>query len=156
MAVEAAPSANKPPSTFVFKLANGIVSGLLRSPLHGMLSNTLVLLSFKGMKSGKTYTLPVGYTLDGSLVKIVSSGGWWKNLRKEVPVILWLKGQKRSGIAEAFYGDENVVEAITALAPTSEQLRKLYRISLDANDQPNPEDVRRAAAHTAQIRIRLT
>jgi hypothetical protein len=156
MAVDAAPSANKPPSTFVFKLANGIVSRLLRSPLHGMLSNTLVLLSFKGKKSGKTYTLPVGYTLDGNLVKIVSNGGWWKNLRKDVPVTLWLKGQQRSGIAEAFYGDENVVEAITTLAPNSEQLRKLYRINLDANGQPNPEDVRQAASHTAQIRIHLT
>jgi hypothetical protein len=156
MATNTAPSANKPPSTFVFQLANGIVSGLLRSPLHGILSNTLILLSFQGKKSGKTYTIPVGYTLNGNLVKIVSRAGWWKNLRKDVPVTLWLKGQQHSGIAEAFYGDENVVEAIMALAPKSQQLRKMYRISLDANGQPNPEDIRRAAAHTAQIRIRLT
>jgi hypothetical protein len=135
---------------------NGIVSGLLRSPLHGIMSNTLILLSFKGKRSGKTYTLPVGYTLDGDLVKIVSSAGWWKNLRKNVPVTLWLKGQQRSGIAEAFYGDEHVVEAITALAPNSPTLRKMYSVGLDANGQPNPEDVRRAAAHVAQIRVSLT
>jgi hypothetical protein len=33
---------------------------LLRSPLHGLLSGMLMLLSYTGRKSGRTYTIPIG------------------------------------------------------------------------------------------------
>ena len=156
MATATTASATNTPPPFVFKAMNAIMLALLRSPFHGALSNTLIILSFKGQKSGKTYTLPVGYMRNGDEIKIVSSRGWWKNLRGNVPVTLWLKGQKRQGIAEAFHGDENVVEALIGFAQHSSQLRKLYSIELDANGQPNLESVRQAAQHSAFIRIRLT
>jgi hypothetical protein len=40
---------------------NDFMSWVLRSPLHGMLSNSMMLITVKGHKTGKEYTLPVNY-----------------------------------------------------------------------------------------------
>ena len=37
---------------------------ILRSPLHGMVSKYLTLITFTGRKSGKNYTTPVSYSQD--------------------------------------------------------------------------------------------
>lgn len=58
------PTSTKAPGTFT--LANRLLIALLRSPLHGLASHTLVVLSYQGRKSGKTYTFPTGYTQQGS------------------------------------------------------------------------------------------
>jgi len=42
---------------------NPLMRALLRSPLHGLLSGMLMLLSYTGRKSGKVYTIPIGYFL---------------------------------------------------------------------------------------------
>jgi hypothetical protein len=68
---------------------------------------------------------------------------------------LWLKGKKRRGVAEAFYGDETVVQALLPLVQQSAQLVKLYQIELDAHGQPIPERVRQAARNTTLVRIHL-
>jgi hypothetical protein len=139
----------------IFTLTNQLMTPLLRSPLHGIASHTLVLLSFQGRKSGNTYTFPTGYTQQGNQVEIVSSRSWWKNLRGNARVTLWLKGKQRSGEASVFYGDETVVQALLPLARRSPQMRKLYHIELDEQGQPKEESVRRAARVTALVRIHL-
>jgi hypothetical protein len=123
--------------------------------LHRLVSNTLVLLSFQGRKSGKTYTFPTGYTQQDNQVEIITSRNWWKNLRGNAPVTLWLKGKKRRGVAEVFFGDETVTQALLPLARRSGKMRKLYHIELDAQGQPKEEDVLRAAHATALVQIRL-
>ena len=35
---------------------------VLRSPVHGMVSNSIMLITFTGRKSGKAYTTPVSFT----------------------------------------------------------------------------------------------
>ena len=45
------------------KLYNPFVGALLRSPLHGFMSNSTMLLTYTGRKSGKTYTTPVSSAL---------------------------------------------------------------------------------------------
>jgi deazaflavin-dependent oxidoreductase (nitroreductase family) len=123
MATRSAPAKSPVPS-FVMAAGNALFPLLLRSRFHGILSKNMMLLSFKGRKSGKVYTFPVGYTRDGDTVELVSNHGWWKNLRDHAPVTLWLKGQKRSGIAHVFHGDEDVlVNAFVPLAQKSPQLR---------------------------------
>ena len=47
------------------KFMNNLMTAMLRSPLHGMMSKFIMLISFRGRKSGKLYTIPVGYMQDG-------------------------------------------------------------------------------------------
>ena len=42
-------------------IANAAVAALLRSPLHRMLSGSLVLVRYEGRRTGRTITMPVQY-----------------------------------------------------------------------------------------------
>ena len=59
---------------------NAAMRFILRSPLHGMVSKTITLITFTGRKSGKTYSTPVSYSQKGSQVTIFTHGEWYKNL----------------------------------------------------------------------------
>jgi hypothetical protein len=71
---------------WIFKVMNQIMKGLLRSPLHRLLSGTLMLVTYKGSKTGKQYTIPIGYFAwgQGELMAF-SSARWWINLRSSPP-----------------------------------------------------------------------
>jgi hypothetical protein len=43
---------------FMNKIANPFVRLILRSPLHGLFSAALLLITYLGRKSAKEYTLP--------------------------------------------------------------------------------------------------
>jgi len=50
---------------------------VLRSPMHAMVSKSVLLITFTGRKSGKTYTTPVDYSQDGDQVYIFTHANWW-------------------------------------------------------------------------------
>ncbi len=77
------------------RLYNPFVVALLRSPLHGFMSGSTMLLTYAGCKSGKAYTTPVNYLRDGDTLLVVSSRKhiWWKNLRGGAPVTARVRGQ---------------------------------------------------------------
>jgi len=52
-----------------YKIINPLMKLLLRSPLHTLVSGSLLLLTFTGTKTGNEYTTPVGYWVkDGRLI----------------------------------------------------------------------------------------
>jgi hypothetical protein len=159
MAVSTTPAG--PPSLSKSALAltkglNVIFSALLRSPFHGMLSQKFVLLSFKGRKSGKRYTLVVGYLREGEVLEVISPGNWWKNLRGEnTRVSVLLQGQWNNGVAEAFHGDETVAAGYLRAMHQSPSLIRMYHVEVDGTGQPQLESVRQATRTTSLVRIRL-
>jgi deazaflavin-dependent oxidoreductase (nitroreductase family) len=66
------------------RLANGAVAGVLRSPAHRLLSRWLLLLTYRGRRSGRSYTIPLLYARDGGdfLLVALHPGGqlWWRSL----------------------------------------------------------------------------
>ena len=42
-------------------LYNPIVAGILRSPLHGVMSKSVMLLTYRGRRSGRIFTTPISY-----------------------------------------------------------------------------------------------
>ena len=72
---------------------NGFITGLLRSPLHGMVSGSFMLITVTGRKTGARYTTPVQYTRhDGQLLVLSHADRtWWKNLRGGAPVQVYLR-----------------------------------------------------------------
>ena len=55
----------KPPR-FLPALFNPFMKTVLRSPLHGMISRRLLLITFTGRKSGKVFTTPISYEQEGA------------------------------------------------------------------------------------------
>ena len=94
-----AEEAVKPPlPKWAYAIVNPVMGAILRSPLHRLLSGALMLLSFRGIKSGKRYTIPVGYLQEGEHLYIFCHAGWWRNL-PDRPVTVRLRGQERRGTA---------------------------------------------------------
>jgi hypothetical protein len=87
------------------RTGNQLVRALIDSPLHPIVSSQMTLITVTGRKTGKQYTLPVGYKRDGQELSIPvlwpDRKTWWRNLQDGGPVTLVLKGAKRSGTGRA-------------------------------------------------------
>jgi hypothetical protein len=105
----------KPPR-LVRILINSLVTTILRSPWHGMRSDRLLLLTFTGRNSGKEFTTPIRYMQDGETLRMMVVYPWWKNLRGQATVRVLLRGEMRTGTAEALPEEGGVVVVKVHLA----------------------------------------
>ncbi|MEP7135167.1 MAG: nitroreductase/quinone reductase family protein [Chloroflexota bacterium] len=136
---------------------NDFMSWVLRSPLHGMLSNGMMLLTVTGCKTGKQYTLPVGYYREDGYLWVITSRDrtWWKNLRGGAEVALLLKRKPVKALADTDL-DEKAVEArMVEYVKHVPQAAKSLGIRLE-NGNANAEDIARTAKDRLFVRLRLT
>jgi hypothetical protein len=83
------------PPRAVVTAINPFVRLLLRSPLHRLLDESVVLLHVTGRKTGRRYNIPVGYVdMEGKLT-IVTVARWRVNLRGGADVEVTLRGRLR-------------------------------------------------------------
>jgi deazaflavin-dependent oxidoreductase (nitroreductase family) len=137
-------------------LVNRAMKLVLRSPVHGLVSKTILLITFTGRKSGKTYTTPVSYSQYDDQVTVFTHATWWKNLRSGTPVTLRLRGRDVQGLAEPVAEDKQVIAARLMA-----HLRKVpsdatfYGVTFDEHKNPRAEEVEKAAQTVVMIRIQL-
>lgn len=129
---------------------------VLRSPMHGVVSKTVLLITFTGRKSGKTYTTPVDYSQDADQVTIFTHADWWKNLRGGAPVTLRIQGREVQGLAEPVAEDKGAVAAgLTAHLRKVPSDARFYGVTFDDHGNPRANEVEQAAQTAVMIRIRL-
>ncbi len=146
---------NRPPQ-LLFKLANPVVKAILASPLHSLLDGGLMLLTFTGHKSGKSYTIPVGYHTqdDGSLL-VFSGHSWWKNLRGGKIVKLNLRGKTVAAMAEPITEHEVVVAHVNQFVAEN-GVDNVRRIGVFLqNKNPSAEELAEGAKNAVIIRMTL-
>jgi deazaflavin-dependent oxidoreductase (nitroreductase family) len=137
-------------------MLNKSMKFILRSPLHGMVSKTILLITFTGRKSGKTYTTPVSYSQQDGQVYIFTHADWWKNLSNGEPVSLRIRGKERQGFAETIAEDKDAVAA-----GLSQHLRQVpsdarfYEVTFDQDGSPNTAEVEQAVQTVVMIRVQL-
>jgi deazaflavin-dependent oxidoreductase (nitroreductase family) len=136
---------------------NPIMAWLLRSPLHGFVSNSMMLITVAGRKSGKEYTVPVNYVRDDNVLLATSyrRRTWWRNLRGGVAVTVRLAGQDHQGIAQVVEDDEGVAAHLLAYLHKAPHIAKYLQVRLDPDGQPNREEVARAARERVMVRVQL-
>ena len=129
---------------------------VLRSPLHGVVSKTVLLITFTGRKSGKTYTTPVSYSQTDDQVTIFTHADWWKNLRGGAPVTLHIRGRDFQGLAEPVAEDKDAVAAGLAahlrMVPSD---ARYYGVTFDDHKSLKAEEVEKAAQNVVMVRVRL-
>jgi deazaflavin-dependent oxidoreductase (nitroreductase family) len=143
---------------FMNKIANPFVRFILRSPLHGLFSAALLLISYRGRKSGRAYTLPVNYVRDGNMLYIVpgmpEQKTWWRNLRGGAPVELILEGKSVNGTALLLEGQPEVAaHALTQYLKRFPPSAKLHGVHFQADGSCVPEDVWKAAQSLILVRV---
>ncbi len=135
---------------------NHAMKFVLRSPVHGMVDKTVLLITFTGHKSGKIYTTPVSYSQYDDQVYVFTHAEWWKNLRNGAPVTLRIRGRELHGLAEPVAEDKQAVAAgLTAHLRKVPSDAKYYGVTFDDQRNPRAEEVEQAALTVVMIRIRL-
>jgi hypothetical protein len=144
------------PNVRVLHAINPIVSAILRSPFHDLLSDSVLLLTFSGRKTGKRYSVPVGYIPDGDAFTVISVHGWWPNLRGGQPLSVRLRRREYCARAEVMEDPTAVVEEVDRLVDRfglSGASRRIG-IALDITPPPTREEI--AEAMRGRVVIRLT
>jgi deazaflavin-dependent oxidoreductase (nitroreductase family) len=137
-------------------VVNQAMKLVLRSPVHGMVSKTILLITFTGRKSGKAYTTPVSYSQHDSQAYIFTHAVWWKNLHSGTPVTLRLRGREFQGLAEPVAEDKQAIAAgLTAHLRKVPSDATFCGVTFDDHKAPRGEEVENAVQTVVMIRVRL-
>lgn len=140
----------------IVRLLNPIVTALLRSRLHGWMSADVMLLTFTGRKTGRTYTTPVTYVRDGSRVRVFTQSPWWRNCRDGAEVTLLLQGAEHRGRSQAIDQDRpRMAEALSDLLRRVPRDAGYYDVKIGPAGKPDAADIERAIGELALIEIQL-
>jgi len=145
----------------VLSVLNPALAAVLRSPLHRLLSRGLLLLTVTGRRSGRRYSIPVGYQEDSNgLVVMVSEARrkqWWRNYYEPAPVELRLRGRERRGVAELVApGSDSFRSLAEATLRRVPWMRRVFRVdAYDPRAGLRTDQLDRLGEEIAIVRIRL-
>ncbi len=137
---------------------NPIITALLRSPLHKMLSGSFLVLTYTGRKTRQTHRVPISYVRVEPLLLTISlrRRTWWRNLRGGAPVAVRLQGRDYAATGNVIEDEAGVVKAFGEfLNQVPRDWVKGYGALLDPDRSVNAESVVRAAQGKVMVEIRL-
>lgn len=159
LSTSSATRATAPPAPLAIRLLrrlNPLIVAVLRSPLHGLVSRNLLLLTWIGAKTGVRRTLPLSYVeVAGRPYLCTRSSAWWRNLRNGRPVELRLRGRRIAATPAVV--DVRTDEALTALRafltanPKTGEM--LYEVRTGPGRRPLEEDLRREVLRSVVVRM---
>ena len=116
--------------------ANPVFRRMLTSGFAGPMSRALLVLRYRGRKSGRTFATPVGYVRDGDRVVMVTSPSyrWWPNLVGGTDVELRLPEGWRSGRGEVLFPDDPRYDETVALQVAKRGPGMLRGFGIDVDD----------------------
>jgi deazaflavin-dependent oxidoreductase (nitroreductase family) len=135
---------------------NSFMIFMLRSPLHGMMSGSTMLVTVTGRKSGRLITTPVNYYQEGDTLWVISNRErtWWRNLKGGASVKLHLRGREVNGFGEALLDEAVVAPLIGEYVRHLPISARSLGVHMQAG-QPDPADLERLAQQRVMIRIKL-
>jgi len=154
----AAQAAPVPASIRLLRRLKPVVVAILRSPLHGLLSRDVLLLHYRGRRSGRAFTLPLSFVEDGGALYLCTRPGasdWWRNLKGGAEVELTRRGRRVRAAAEVL--DPASPEALEGLRafvahnPGTGEL--LYNVARSPTG-PNQRDLEREVLLSVVVRVR--
>ena len=141
----------------LFAIINPAMRLLLSSPLHALMSGSLLLLTFTGRRSGRRYTTPLRYVRDGDVIRCFTSRDtkWWKNLEGGQAVQLRVRGEQQSFLAKVVSDDPAATRAhLARYLEAFPQDADYHGVGLDANRNPIAEDLDRACSESVVVEMR--
>ena len=134
---------------------NDFMSWVLRSPLHGMLSSGMLLITVTGRKTGRHYTTPVEYFRKSGYLFVMTNRNrtWWRNLKNGAQVSLLLQRKPVHAFAELEL-DEKLVEAhLLEYLQHRPQVAKPLGIHVNSG-KVNMEDIARIAKDRLLVKLK--
>ena len=135
---------------------NPFMRRLLRSRFHRRIGSDMIMeLSFRGRKTGKLYSFPIGYMQVGSEIVCYSPFGWWTNLQGGAPVTVTLRGEQKAGTADVCTDTGTIAKGMADYLRHNPGDAFFFRVKVGKDREPVSADVERAAGENVQIRIAL-
>jgi hypothetical protein len=141
----------------LFVIINPIMRTLLRSPIHGLLSRSLMLITFTGRKSGRQFTTPVRYVVQDGVVRCFTSKQnlWWRNLRGGANVTLRISGRDQACRAIAIEDDPATIKShLSQYLAVFPQDAAYHDIRLGPGKKLVEEDLERASSEAVVVEAR--
>jgi deazaflavin-dependent oxidoreductase (nitroreductase family) len=102
------PSAGGMARSRLASVRDGAVRLLLASPLRSIAGRGMLLLTYRGRRTGRTYTTPVEFVREGDrllvLVGAAERKQWWRNVQAAPEVTVLLDGRIRRAKADVVTG----------------------------------------------------
>jgi len=146
----------KVPEAF-FAVINPVMKTLLRSPVHGLWSKSIMLITFTGRNSGRRFTTPVRFIETDGTVRCFTAkeNQWWRNLRGGAPVTLRISGQDRNYRAQAIDDDPVAIRKwLTFYLDLYPQDADYHEIRMNKDKTLNEADLERAVQHAIVVEAR--
>ena len=139
---------------------NPIVDFVLRSRFHWLLSPGLALITVTGRRTGRRYTIPVGYLETSDAVVVLVNDPptktWWRNYVQPGPIEMRLRGVHRSGRAVVVPpGSEQFRRTAEESFRRSRVIPRLFGIAFDPSGELSVEEAERLSRRAAIVRIVL-
>lgn len=136
---------------------NPIMRWLIRSPFHFFVSKNMMLMTYTGRKSGKSYTIPMNYLNIGETLYTISSRErvWWRNLRGGAAVTLRLRGRDVPAQAKAIDDPQQVTSSLQQYLSAAPQYARYLNIQIDSKGKPNPGDLARLVREKVIVRTKV-
>jgi len=118
-------------------VGNTIVTAILKTPLHPVLSGSTVLVKYRGATSGNEYVTPVQFAdAHHGLVVLVGTPDaktWWRNFTTMATISVLLQGRWIPMTAHALRGDEDPEAVAPLLLSYAQRFPKAIE-ELDGDD----------------------
>ena len=139
---------------------NPVVAATLRSPLHWLLSSGLMLITVTGRKTGRRYTIPVGYhqVADAIIVMVgeAPSKTWWRNYRSPGPIELRVRGKLLRGSAQLLPPDSTEFRRrADASFRRGRVIPWIFGVDFNQRTGLTDEQLRQLGQHAAIVRITI-
>jgi deazaflavin-dependent oxidoreductase (nitroreductase family) len=133
--------------------ANDIVAFALKSPLHVMMGDTM-LLTVTGRKTGRKISVPVSSYRDGNALWVISSRDrtWWRNLAHGGEVEVRLHGRDLKGYGEVILDESAVAAQMGEYIRHIPSSARYIGLRME-NGVSNREDLARLAKERLFVRI---
>ncbi|MDX3162625.1 hypothetical protein QBA74_22465 [Streptomyces scabiei] len=160
MSTSGTPAANTatPPMVKIFRAANKVVRPLLASRFHKPLSGRLMLLTYNGHRTGREFTVPIGY-FDwdpGTVLAMSSQLGWIPSMRQGSAVRLRIRGQDHGAVPTVVEDPEEVAALLAEFGRRKgPKAAKGLMLGLPGDRQPTGDELRTAAAKTRFVCFRM-
>ena len=139
---------------------NPVVAAVLRSRAHWLLSRGLTLITVTGRRSGRRYTIPVGYLeISDAIIVLVNdapSKTWWRNYLDGGPIEVLMRGVWRHGEGRTLAPDSSEFRRCADEGfRRSRLIPRLFGIAFDPQHGLTVEQLAHLTRRAAIVRITL-
>ena len=138
---------------------NFVVVSISRSLFHPLISKSILVLNFKGRKTGRKYLIPVSYYQYSKqrLVCVTDRPNiWWRNLTSVEEIEILFRGKMLKAFVKVEYENDELIKAhLAALCEHSRVDGFFAKVGYEKGE-PIEEDLRTAASRMTSIEINLS